>query len=143
MNLLIQYAMQFVKTPYAYGDKSPVLGGYDCSGFVCEVLRSAGLVGNKEVLSAQMLFDRFNNNGTHGIRAAGVLSFYGESVTKISHVAFMIDPYRILEAGGGDSSTLKPEDADSRNAMVRIRLVSYRGDLVDTIKPRYAPIGLV
>jgi cell wall-associated NlpC family hydrolase len=142
MNRLVDYALHFVKTPYQWADKSPVLGGYDCSGFVCEVLRAAGLVGNKEVLNAQMLFDRFSVTGTTSVRAAGSLAFYGESITKIDHVAFMIDQYRIIEAGGGDSTTTTLEAADLRNAMVRMRLVGYRSDLVATVKPRYATIGL-
>lgn len=143
MDLLLAYAMSFVGKPYQWGDKSPVLGGFDCSGFVCEAwLRPAGLVGNKEDLNAQMLYNRFDPTGTHGVRGIGTLAFYGESVTKISHVAVMVCPYRILEAGGGDSTTTTPEAADARRAMVRMRLVAYRGDLVATVKPRYATIGL-
>ncbi len=139
----IEYAMHFVGKPYIWGDKVPVLGGFDCSGIVCEILRSVGLVG-KENLNAQMLFNRFHITGYHGAPpGAGVLAFYGTKVTDISHVAFMIDPYRIIEAGGGDHTTTTPEAADARGAMVRIRLLSHRPDLLTLIKPRYSAIGVV
>lgn len=139
---LINYAMRFVGDAYIYGDKSPVLGGFDCSGFVCEVLRFAGEIGNREVLNAQMLFDKFIKEGTPQVESAGALAFYGKDPKNISHVAFMIDQYRILEAGGGDSSTNSIEEADRRGAMVRGRLLKYRGDFIATIKPRYTKIGL-
>jgi|GEM_PF-6708883 len=142
MDLLIRYAFSFVGTPYKFGGNNPLQGGIDCSGFVCEVLRFAGLVGNKEDLSAQMLYDRFHNTGTEGVKGPGVLAFYGESVTKITHVAFMVDQFRILEAGGGDSSTDTLAEAAVRGALVRGRLLEYRQDLVATVRPRYARIGV-
>jgi cell wall-associated NlpC family hydrolase len=142
MDLLIRYAMSMAGTPYAYGGNN-VLQGIDCSGFVCEVLRFAGLVGNKEDLTAQQLFDKFEQTGTVGVFAAGALAFYGSSLTKISHVAFMVDAHRILEAGGGDSTTHSVADAAKRNALVRGRLAKYRADFLVTVKPRYATIGLI
>lgn len=142
MDLLIAYAMTFVGTPYKYAGNNPLQGGMDCSGFVGEVLRFSGLVGNKEDLTAQELYDRFESSGSLGSRSAGSLAFYGKSVTQITHVAFMVDQYRILEAGGGQSSTVSIEDAAAKNAMVRGRLVNYRQDLVATVKPRYALIGM-
>lgn len=141
MALLVDYAMRWVGKPYIWADKCPVVGGFDCSGLVCEILRFGGIVG-REDLNSQMLFDRFSKSGTMGVRGAGVLAFYGSSVTRITHVAFMVSPYQIVEAGGGDSTTTTPEEADRRRAMVRGRLIDYRGDLVATVKPRYAPIGI-
>jgi hypothetical protein len=89
-----------------------------------------------------MLFDKFANPGAHNTYGAGHLAFYGDSITKITHVAFMISPYTIIEAGGGDSSTTTLQAAAASNAMVRCRLVKYRSDLVATVKPNYSSIGL-
>jgi cell wall-associated NlpC family hydrolase len=144
VNLLIDYAMQFVGKPYEWGGKVPVVGGYDCSGYVCEILRFAGLVGSREILNAQMLHDRFSKSGTTSATPTpGALIFYGESVVKIAHVAFAVDRYRILEAGGGGRETDTAEEADKAGAMVRGRLITARKDLVSIVKPRYATIGLV
>lgn len=143
IDALIQYAFQFVGKPYVWGDKSPVVGGYDCSGFVSEVLRFAGVIGNRETLNSQGLFNKLEKTGKLGVYGPGVLAFYGESVTKITHVALMLNQYQILEAGGGDSSTTTVEQADARNAMVRGRLVNYRGAPVATVRPNYASIGVV
>ncbi len=143
MDMLIDYAMQFVGKPYKYGGNNPMQGGMDCSGYVCEIFRFAGVVGNKEDLTASGLYLKFEHTGTHGIRGPGVLAFFGPSLTNITHVAFMVDAYRILEAGGGDSSTDTIEEAAARNAMVRGRTLAYRGDLVGTLKPRYSTIGII
>jgi cell wall-associated NlpC family hydrolase len=137
IELLIQYSMRFVGKPYIWGDKSPVLGGFDCSGFVCEVLRFAGLVGNKEVLNAQSLFNRFAASGRMVSHGAGALAFYGKGPTQITHVALMVSEDQILEAGGGDSTTTSEAAADGRNAMVRGRTLRYRGDLVAVMMPTY------
>lgn len=115
----------------------------DCSGYVCELLRFAGEVGPREDLTAQQIHDQLDTTGTAGTRGPGVIAFYGQSVTKISHVAFMVDAYRILEAGGGDRTTDTREEAAARGALVRGRLLDYRQDLVATVRPRYRRIGLV
>lgn len=143
MDLLLQYAFAFVNLPYRWGGNSPLEGGMDCSGYVCELLRSAGLVGPHEDLSAQALFDRFSITGTPGVRGSGVLAFYGGSVAKITHVAFMVDEWRILEAGGGARDTDTLAEAAARDARVRCRMIGYRPDLVATVRPRYGTIGLV
>lgn len=142
MDLLIRYAFTFANVPYKFGGNSPLDGGIDCSGFVCEVLRFAGLVG-REDLTAQSLYDRFARDGTLAVRGPGVLAFYGKSVAHITHVAFMVDAYRILEAGGGRADTDTLPEAAALNARVRGRLLEYRGDLVITVRPRYGTIGLV
>lgn len=143
LDALIEYAMRFVGKPYIWADKSPVLGGFDCSGLVCEILRPGGVIGNKEVLNAQQLFDKISHNGRLGAIGPGVVHFYGESVTKITHVAFGINSFQMIEAGGGDSTTLTEADADIKNAMVRMRLIDYRGMPVISVKPNYAKIGVV
>lgn len=142
MDLLIAYAMQFVNVPYRWAGNSPLVG-IDCSGFVCELLKSAGVISPHDDLSAQALHDALAGFGTSGVRGPGVLAFYGQSVTKITHVAFMVDAYRILEAGGGGHEILTPEEAAAADARVRMRLLTYRSDLVATVKPRYGTIGLV
>lgn len=141
MKLLTEYALKFVGCPYLYGSNSAIMG-LDCSGFVLELLRSVGLWNNSDA-TAQDIYNKFDKIGAHtSTIQAGHLLFFGKSYKEISHVAMALDPYRMIEAGGGDSSTKTVSEAAKRNAMVRIRLIKQRSDLVSVIKPSYAQIGL-
>lgn len=141
MQHLIDYARSFIGTPYKWGGSNPI-SGFDCSGLVQEILASAGIDPPGDQ-TAQSLYDHFVSRSTPNVRQAGVLAFYGPSIGKITHVAFMIDPYRVIEAGGGGSKTLTREDADRMNAFVRERLVNHRPDLLVTLKPNYSTIGVI
>lgn len=140
MELLLSYAMSFLNAPYKYGGET--IDGIDCSGLVQAILRSVGIDPPGDQ-TAQALLDYFDKNGTYNKFGLGSIAFYGKSTTNVSHVAFMIDNYRTIEAGGGDAYTLTRADAISKNAFVRIRLLKHRPDLVAVIRPSYATIGVV
>ena len=124
---MIEYAATFLGTPYVWGGNTPEQG-MDCSGFVCEVLKGGNLLGSSEDLSSQELYNRFIQSGLESSKPIkNSLLFYGESVNKITHVAFAISKYQIIEAAGeGRVSTNK--------GFVRIRNYKYRRDLVASIK---------
>lgn len=143
MVTLREYAMELVGLPYIWGGDDPMLG-FDCSGLVQELLISCGAHPNPKVdHTAQMLFDYFNVHGSWNKHVLGSLAFYGASASKVTHVAMLLDQYRIIEAGGGGSATTTAAVAAKQNAFVRIRLIKARGDLVAVIKPSYAAIGYV
>jgi cell wall-associated NlpC family hydrolase len=135
LNLLIDYAMSFLGLNYRWGGENPITG-FDCSGLVQEILRSVGMdpVGDQ---TAQALYNHFERTAEHGERAPGALVFYGSHLTKITHVAFMIDEFRVIEAGGGDSRTKTKDDAAIQNAFVRIRPYNLRRDLLVVLRPAY------
>lgn len=139
MDILRAYAMSFLGTPYRFGGGNR-LQGLDCSEFVQELLRSVGMDPPGDQ-NAQALFDYFSKNGEWNRQSMGSLAFFGKSASQITHVAMLIDQYRIIEAGGGDSTTVSFDAAKDRGAMVRIRLLKFRGDLVAVIRPRYLTIG--
>lgn len=137
MKLLIDYAMKFVGTPYRWGGSTA--NGIDCSGLVQEILMTVGIdpAGDQ---TAQILFNHFNqtaNQDKDQTVRAGSLAFYGQSREKITHVAFMIDTWRMIEAGGGGSKTLTLADAERDIAFVRVRPFFRRKDLVAMIHPKY------
>lgn len=135
MQLLIQYAMQFVGLPYKWGGDDPILG-YDCSGFVQELLAAIGEdpAGDQ---TAQALYDAFKNRAS-SLQVEGSLLFFGKSVTQITHVAFAISPVLMIEAGGGGGSkTNTSADAAAQNAYLRVRPISNRKDLVASLRPVY------
>lgn len=139
MDLLVQYALTFCGLPYRWGGDDPIQG-FDCSGLVQEILASAGL-DPKGDQTAQGLYDYFEKRGSWGIQQAGSLVFYGKDAFHISHVGFMIDSYRMVEAGGGGSKTNTENDAARQNAYVRVRPIRNRADIVAIIKPYYFGIG--
>lgn len=140
MQLLIQYAMTFVGTPYRWGGDDPI-AGFDCSGFVQDVLKFAGEDPPGDQ-SAQALFDHLALNGKYGVWGPGALVFYGADTKHVTHVAFCVDNYRCLHAGGGGSSVQSLEDAIKQNAYIKGTLIRYRQDIVAVIKPLYNRIGL-
>ncbi len=135
MKLLIDYAMKFIGIHYKYGGNHPA-EGLDCSGFVQIILRAAGIA-SKGDLSAQMLYDNYLLNGSRSEPQAGALCFYGKSAEYISHVSFMISPDLVIEAGGGDATTLDIQKAIAKQAFVRIRPYDHRKDLVAIRIPKY------
>lgn len=136
-------AQALLYKPYKWGGNSPI-EGLDCSGLVCELMKSCGEIPFKADMSAQQLFDHFaQGRGEQNRVGLGSLVWFGESVTKITHVAMMLDAYRMIEAGGGGSDVLTVQDAIRKNAMVRIRLVDSRSDKVAVIKPYYRRIGMI
>lgn len=117
------------------------MNGIDCSGLVMELLMAAGVFPHKTDLSAQGIFDALESKSGSGW-GAGCLAFYGESIIKIKHVGFCVDAYMMLEAGGGDSTTVTLAEAIAKNAFVRLRPIKYRKDFLCVIRPSYATIGI-
>jgi len=135
MKMLIEYAKHFIGVPYKWGGSTH--DGIDCSGLVQEILMSVGLDPDGDQ-SAQALYDAFANKSLRSLaRGPGALCFYGKDNHSITHVAFMIDEYRIIEAGGGGHLTLNRQDAERDNAFVRVRLYNRRKDLVEIVMPEY------
>lgn len=135
METLIAYAKSFLHTPYKWGGNNP-LEGLDCSGFVQQVLKSIGIA-PKVRYSAKALHDFYLQDGTVGKLGKGSLCFYGKSPEYIDHVAFMVDEYRIIEAGSGDATCINRETAARLGAVVRMRPYNKRGDFLVAIMPNY------
>lgn len=135
MKILEQYAMSFLGKPYIWGGDDP--SGFDCSGLIIELLQSCGLLPHRFDTTSQGLHDKFINDSMKGAVGFGTLAFFGKSVTRITHIGFMVDDFRMLEAGGGGKHIKTLKDAIKYNAFIRIRPIKMRRDLVAIIKPHY------
>lgn len=133
--VLYSYAMSFCGVPYRWGGDDP-MAGYDCSGFVQELLACVGL-DPKGDQTAQALHDYFEKESTmSAFPDFGALAFYGSE--RITHVAFCLNRDLVLEAGGGGSRTHDLEDAKAQNAFIWVRPLMRRKDLVSVLMPRYS-----
>lgn len=130
---MIEYAKSFLTTPYQYAANGG--GALDCSGLICEILKAFGMLPPTRDYSAQMLYDKLTDEygGTSSIEAESIL-FFGENEQSITHVAMAINDWQMIEAGGGDSTTINMAESKKRGAMVRIRPLNARFDLVASIK---------
>lgn len=131
--VLLLYALQFVGKPYIWGGEGPA--GFDCSGFIQELLKSIGgdQPGDQ---NAQMIYDHYKYAGEFNNRALGALAFYGKSATEISHVAMFLNDWQVIEAGGGDHETTNAAQAEVDHAFIRVRPFNHRKDLIGVYKPK-------
>lgn len=133
VDLLVDYSMRFIGDNYKWGGDDP-MGGWDCSGFIQEVLAAVGCdpMGDQTADGIYRIFKNFSTK----ILCRGSLVFFG-SEAKIIHVAMAIDSKRMVEAGGGGSKTKSRLEAERQNAFVRVRPVALRRDFHAALLPDY------
>jgi peptidoglycan DL-endopeptidase CwlO len=122
---LIDYASRFIGTPYQWGGNSAD-EGFDCSGYVYEVLTAFGIDRPSVRPTAQLLYEFYARKHPVSAPAKGSLAFYGKSLNEITHVAIHRDEHYILEAGGEGSES-------TRRGMVRQRPADNRKDYLVSI----------
>lgn len=122
---LVFMAEKFFGIRYVWAGNTPEQG-MDCSGMVCECLRSIGLIGKADY-TAQMLHDYPGTKGSQSSVERNSLLFFGKDTQHITHVAIAIDQNYMYEAGGEGSRA-------TTNGYVRIRPITNRSDLVAAIK---------
>lgn len=118
----------FVNQPYIWPTPTNLYSGkglpgamykdcHDCSGTVTDGLyqASGGTVDWRALYNAQRLWETCipTNNPT-----AGDLAFYGKGPQSISHVMVVLAK-GVVGASGGDHTTVTPELAHARGAMVK------------------------
>ena len=115
-----------LNTPYLWGGNDPLVG-FDCSGFVIEGLKSAGILPREGDWTAQSLvgqqFKDYRRLRPHEI-IPGTLLFWKRGAT-IGHVEVV---YRVvgqtvftIGASGGGSTTRSLADAVKQDAYIKIR----------------------
>lgn len=133
----LKYAWTFIGLPYIWGGDDPILG-FDCSGFVIEVLKSVGLLPRKGDWTAHQLYDKFMPNLVEHPRV-GCLVFwnglYGSSRKKIVHVEIVCATGLSLGASGGGSKNRTRQDAIDRNSFIKPRPYHSRSGVAGFVDP--------
>lgn len=132
-DLFTAYCLQFVGLPYIWGGNSLVVGA-DCSGFALEMLRAFGI--HHPDMTAHDLFMWCKGQKFPQTRDKRALLFFGRDGA-VTHVAIALSPDIMIEAGGGGSATRSKDEAASHNAMVRLRPITARKDLLAVYLPKY------
>ena len=111
-------ALAYLGTPYVWGGDDP--SGFDCSGFVLECLKSAGVIGEHEDHTADSLMRKFVEHHVQ-TPAEGALLFTLDESGKATHVVICLDNQFQIGASGGTSKTSDIAAAWRNNAYVKIR----------------------
>jgi len=118
------------------------MSGLDCSGLVQILTKAAGEDPPGDQ-TAQGLYNHFVLLGRSNVWGPGSLVFYGKDAGNISHVAFALNNYQMIEAGGGDSTCVNIDASKKKDAFVKISLIKGRSDFISIIRPHYSKIGLI
>lgn len=97
--------------------RAHILEAYDCAGLIKDSTFDALGTDVRWLWNAQTMFDRLP---VPDIGDQFALRFYGPGPASVSHVALDIGNGLIIEAAGGDQTTLTYTDAMRRGADVRL-----------------------
>ncbi len=122
-------AYKYLGSWYIWGGDDPY--GFDCSGFVIEILKSVGKLPAEGDWTAQQLYYLFEDRKTT-IPKMGTLVFFckkNDPSRKIVHVEMCLNDKLSIGAMGGGSFIRTAEDASKHNAFIKIRPFEDKGRL--------------
>jgi hypothetical protein len=130
-DIALDIAVRFLGTPYIWGGNDP-MRGFDCSGFVIEILKSVGVLPRAGDWTADGLLGRFQAHRTTSLLdlVPGMLVFWARPDGGMRHVemVYAIPPECVtpltIGASGGGSSTLSLGDAVAQDAYIKIRPIA-------------------
>ena len=129
-----QVAWSFIGTPYIWGGDDPITG-FDCSGFVIEILKSVGILPRKGDWTAQGLWEKFSDKRVTNPHAGCLVFWKKQNSDKIVHIEYCLDDELAIGASGGRSTTRTPEDARDQNAYIMVRPMRTRRNIAGYIDP--------
>ena len=114
----VKLAWEFLGRPYRWGGDDP-MAGFDCSGFMLEILQSVGLVPHGHDTTAHGLYAMYANKAVD-LPARGCLVFWERS-GKMVHVEMCLNEDLSIGASDGCSATEDEAAAVLHNAYIKIR----------------------
>lgn len=135
-DLALRVAWNYLGTPYIWGGDDP--SGFDCSGFIIEILQSVGVLPRQGDWSAAGLWDTFKagRRDLYSDYRAGDLIFWRAKESEaIIHVEMLIDQTRSIGAQGGGSANVSTAEAWRRNSYVKVRPFASRPFMFGVLNP--------
>jgi hypothetical protein len=122
--LALRVAERLLFTPYLWGGDDP-LAGFDCSGFVIEVLKSTGVLPRQGDWTAEDLRQRFVAKQSHMLVPGSLIFWRTEGQPGARHVEMVYaviggEAFTIGASGGG-SKTSSLAAAVEQDAYIKIR----------------------
>ena len=127
-------AFGFLGKPYYWGGDDP-LKGFDCSGFVIEILKSVGKLPRKGDWTAQGLFDLFHSTRCSDPARGRLVFWKTSSGSRMIHVEYCLDEVLSIGASGGGKSTDTQQAAINRNAYVKVIPFRSRNNIGGFVDP--------
>jgi cell wall-associated NlpC family hydrolase len=89
-------------------------------------MRSVGLWPSPDATAQQIFNTLVHTCSIHGEAMKGDVLFFGDTRSKITHIAIADNDWQMVEAGGGGQK--------STSGMVRIRPIQHRKDLIAILR---------
>jgi len=106
------------------------MNGFDCSGFVIEVMKSVGKLPREGDWTANGILDYFSHRKVKSPEE-GCLVFWVNDAEIAHHVEYCLNDELSIGASGGGSKTKTHQDAIDQNAYIKIRpIYGRRGNKV-------------
>ena len=125
LDIAMKVAFHYLGTPYIWSGDD--FSGFDCSGFVIEILKSVGLLHNSGDWTASNLMFIFRRSKVEK-PYRGCLVFYGTD--RATHVELCISEELSIGASGGNSDCTSIAKAMEQNAYIKIRPINRRNDIL-------------
>lgn len=133
MDVFTLYLMSWIGVCYKWNGDSYF--GIDCSHLAKKVLKTWGV--KYPDTNAQGLFDFFSDKARWQDYRPGAFAFFGKDAKNITHVGILVTPNQMIEARGGDETTLTISEAQAKGAFVEMTNIKHRSDLIAVIRPMY------
>lgn len=134
-DIATRIAWSFLGRPYVWGGNDP--SGFDCSGYVIEILKSVGVLPrNGDWTAAGLKNFGWKSYLSDATTQPGWLVFW-ENAGKITHVEYVLTERLSIGASGGGSGTRSAADAWAHDAYVKIRPFRTRAGISGFVDPFY------